>query len=55
MRGATPFSFNKASSDADCSITENSFYKRIEAAYTYANKTLLKLLLEEEHLLSRLE
>ncbi|KWU44520.1 hypothetical protein RHOSPDRAFT_17761, partial [Rhodotorula sp. JG-1b] len=44
-----------SSSDADCSVTENSFYKRIEAAYTYANKTLLKLLLEEEHLLSRLE
>jgi gamma-tubulin complex component 2 len=48
-------SFLQSSSDADYSETENSFYKRIEAAYTYANKTLLKLLLEEEHLLSRLE
>ena len=48
-------SFHQSSSDADCSVTENSFYKRIEAAYTYANKTLLQLLLEEEHLLSRLE
>lgn len=40
---------------ADCHADLSSFYKRIEAAYTYANKTLLKLLLEEEHLLSRLE
>ncbi|BGP57721.1 hypothetical protein JCM8202_002374 [Rhodotorula sphaerocarpa] len=36
-------------------MQDEGFYKRIEAAYTYANKTLLKLLLEEEHLLSRLE
>ncbi|GAA5886444.1 hypothetical protein JCM6882_001641 [Rhodosporidiobolus microsporus] len=36
-------------------MNEESFYKRIDAAYTYANKTLLKLLLEEEHLVSRLE
>ncbi|GAA5873861.1 hypothetical protein JCM3774_000705 [Rhodotorula dairenensis] len=36
-------------------MQDESFCKRIEAAYTYANKTLLKLLLEEEHLLSRLE
>jgi len=33
----------------------HSFFKRIDIAYTYANKTLLKLLLEEEHLASRLE
>ncbi|GAA5870431.1 hypothetical protein JCM8547_004030 [Rhodosporidiobolus lusitaniae] len=36
-------------------MDEESFYKRIDTAYTYANKTLLKLLLEEEHLVSRLE
>ncbi|BGP19394.1 hypothetical protein JCM10213_000631 [Rhodosporidiobolus nylandii] len=36
-------------------MNEESFYKRIDTAYTYANKTLLKLLLEEEHLVSRLE
>ncbi|GAA6013257.1 hypothetical protein JCM10207_000834 [Rhodosporidiobolus poonsookiae] len=36
-------------------MNEESFYKRIDVAYTYANKTLLKLLLEEEHLVSRLE
>lgn len=30
------------------------FYKRIDEAYTCANKTLLKLLLEEQHLVSRL-
>ncbi|GAA6030912.1 hypothetical protein JCM8097_008932 [Rhodosporidiobolus ruineniae] len=35
-------------------MNEESFYKRIDTAYTYANKTLLKLLLEEEHLVSRL-
>lgn len=32
-----------------------SFYKRIDEAYTYANKTLLRLLLEDQHLLSRLK
>ncbi|GAA5832026.1 hypothetical protein JCM11251_002792 [Rhodosporidiobolus azoricus] len=37
------------------SMNEESFYKRIDVAYTYANKTLLKLLLEEEHLVARLE
>ncbi|GAA5986639.1 hypothetical protein JCM11641_005172 [Rhodosporidiobolus odoratus] len=36
-------------------MNEESFYKRIDVAYTYANKTLLKLLLEEEHLVPRLE
>ncbi|GAA5992231.1 hypothetical protein JCM10908_001830 [Rhodotorula pacifica] len=41
--------------DGMIDMQDDSFYKRIEAAYTYANKTLLKLLLEEEHLLSRLE
>ncbi|BGP42846.1 gamma tubulin complex Spc97/GCP2 subunit Alp4 [Rhodotorula kratochvilovae] len=41
--------------DGMVDMQEESFYKRIDAAYTYANKTLLKLLLEEEHLVSRLE
>ncbi|GAA5853443.1 hypothetical protein JCM9279_007239 [Rhodotorula babjevae] len=36
-------------------MQEEGFFRRIETAYTYANKTLLKLLLEEEHLVSRLE
>ncbi|GAA5942930.1 gamma-tubulin-complex subunit SPC97 [Sporobolomyces koalae] len=36
-------------------MDEEDFFKRIDTAYTYANKTLLKLLLEEEHLASRLE
>ncbi|GAA6060329.1 hypothetical protein JCM10212_000426 [Sporobolomyces blumeae] len=37
------------------SMNEEDFFQRIDTAYTYANKTLLKLLLEEEHLASRLE
>lgn len=32
-----------------------SFYARIDAAYVYANKTLLKLLIEDQHLLARLK
>lgn len=30
------------------------FYKRIEDAYIYANKTLLKLMLEEQELIPHL-
>ncbi|GAA5948251.1 hypothetical protein JCM3765_001335 [Sporobolomyces pararoseus] len=36
-------------------MDQEEFFERIDTAYTYANKTLLKLLLEEEHLASRLE
>ncbi|GAA5874140.1 hypothetical protein JCM1840_000364 [Sporobolomyces johnsonii] len=46
---------NKPGGEELIAMDEESFFKRIDAAYTYANKTLLKLLLEEEHLASRLE
>ncbi|SCV74426.1 BQ2448_8065 [Microbotryum intermedium] len=35
-------------------LNDESFFQRIDEAYTYANKALLKLLLEQEHLLTRL-
>ncbi|SGZ23670.1 BQ5605_C023g09618 [Microbotryum silenes-dioicae] len=35
-------------------LNDESFFRRINEAYTYANKALLKLLLEQEHLLTRL-
>ncbi|KPV72587.1 uncharacterized protein RHOBADRAFT_17795, partial [Rhodotorula graminis WP1] len=46
---------DEAREDGLVDMQEEGFYRRIETAYTYANKTLLKLLLEEEHLVSRLE
>jgi len=36
------------------SRTDGRFYKRIEDAYIYANKTLLKLMLEEQELIPHL-
>ncbi|BGP27069.1 spindle pole body component ALP4 [Rhodotorula toruloides] len=41
--------------DGMVDMQAEGFFKRIEAAYAYANKTLLKLLFEQEDLLSRLE
>ncbi|KAM0786854.1 hypothetical protein ACM66B_002280 [Microbotryomycetes sp. NB124-2] len=35
-------------------MNEESFYKRIDDAYTYANKTLLRLLIDDQDLASRL-
>jgi len=35
-------------------MNEQAFFDRIDQAYTYANQTLLKLLLEDQHLVSRL-
>lgn len=34
--------------------SDRRFYKRIEDAYIYANKTLLKLMLEEQELIPHL-
>ncbi|KAM0748345.1 hypothetical protein T439DRAFT_328325 [Meredithblackwellia eburnea MCA 4105] len=36
-------------------MDDEAFFKRIEAAYSYANETLLKLLLEDQDLLHRLK
>ncbi|GJN93081.1 hypothetical protein Rhopal_006126-T1 [Rhodotorula paludigena] len=50
-----PEGVDESDEDGLIDMQAENFFKRIEAAYTYANKTLLKLLLAEEHLVSRLE
>ena len=35
-------------------ISEPKFYKQVEDAYIYANKTLLKLMLDEQELIPHL-
>lgn len=39
----------------ELTVTADRFYNRIKAAYTYANKTLLRLLLQDKQLLLRLK
>lgn len=38
----------------DWDMSNEKFYKEIEDAYTYANRTLLKLLMDDQHLIPRL-
>ncbi|KAK4052757.1 gamma tubulin complex Spc97/GCP2 subunit Alp4 [Microbotryomycetes sp. JL201] len=45
---------NGVSTDDLVAMNEESFYKRIDDAYTYANKTLLRLLIDDQDLASRL-
>ncbi|KAG8835465.1 hypothetical protein FRC17_003032 [Serendipita sp. 399] len=40
--------------EADWDMSSDKFYKSIEDGYTYANRTLLKLLMEDQHLVPRL-
>ena len=40
--------------DTPLTTESTRFYKRVEDAYIYANKTLLKLMLEEQELIPHL-
>lgn len=37
-----------------CGLTSGRFYKRIEDGYIHANKTLLKLMVDEQELIPHL-
>ncbi|EJD47788.1 Spc97/Spc98 [Auricularia subglabra TFB-10046 SS5] len=49
-----PFRASGPTADDHLAIDEERFYKSIESAYTHANQTLLKLLLEDQQLILRL-